>query len=94
MQKFLSSLILITASIYSINSKAYDAIKDSDSEGQLLIILDLLDELDMDSLTDSQKNQIIKDLLSVDLSSLQLIKNGDVDTEEYRVEAGSHSFGV
>ncbi len=94
MKKLLSSLILITASIYSIDSKAYDAIKDSDSEGQLLTILELLDELDMDSLTDSQKNQIIKDLLNVDIKSLQLIKNSDVETEEYRVEAGSHSFGV
>lgn len=56
--------------------------------------LDVINTLDLNRMTDSEKDSLIKELLNSNKSTIRIIENKEIDLREYRDEVGSHSFSV
>lgn len=56
--------------------------------------IQVIKSLDLESMTESEKDSLIMELLDSNSSTLRLIENRDIDLRRYRNEAGSHSFSM
>lgn len=92
MKSIFSSFLVLVSSFTSFSSYSANNLQKSNDEIPANSIFDMLDALDFEELSDKEKDALVGKLLKVDLKTLQLIKNDEIDLEGYRNEAGSHSF--
>lgn len=69
----------------SINSSLLEDQKNSETDFIISI-------LESEELSKEDKDKLIERLLEVDYENIYLLENMNIDTEEYRIVAGSHSF--
>ncbi|MBD65031.1 MAG: hypothetical protein CME62_07475 [Halobacteriovoraceae bacterium] len=54
----------------------------------------IINTLDLSSMTESEKESLIIELLESNKKTIELIENTEIDLKDYRDEVGSHSFSM